>query len=54
MKTSTLSWSVLRPDIPATVYYVREGERMIVRKVVLSKPAVVEKETTTTTTTEKR
>jgi hypothetical protein len=50
-----LSWSVMRPDIPATVYYVREGDRMIVRKVVLSKPAVVEKQTTTTTvTTEKR
>lgn len=49
-----LSWSVLRPDIPATVYYVREGDRMIVRKVVVSKPAVVEKVTTTTTTTEKR
>jgi hypothetical protein len=49
-----LSWSVLRPDIPATVYYVREGNRMIVRKVVVSKPVVVEKETTTTTTTEKR
>jgi len=49
-----LSWSVLRPDIPATVYYVREGDRMIVRKVVVSKPAVVEKETTITTTTEKR
>jgi hypothetical protein len=46
-----LSWSVVRPDIPATVYYVREGDRMIVRKVVLTKPAVVEKETTTTTTT---
>ena len=49
-----LSWSVVRPDIPATVYYVREGDRMIVRKVVVSKPAVVEKETTTTTTIEKR
>jgi hypothetical protein len=49
-----LSWSVVRPDIPATVYYVREGDRMIVRKVVLSKPAVIEKETTTTTTSEKR
>jgi hypothetical protein len=47
------SWSVIRPDIPATVYYVREGDRMIVRKVVLSKPAVVEKTTTTTTTTER-
>ena len=49
-----LSWSVLRPDIPATVYYVREGNRMIVRKVVVSKPVVVEKQTTTTTTIEKR
>jgi len=49
-----LSWSVVRPDIPARAYYVREGDRMIVRKVVLSKPVVVEKETTTTTTTEKR
>ena len=48
-----LNWSVLRPDIPATVYYVREGDRMIVRKVVLTKPVVVEKTTTTTTTTER-
>jgi hypothetical protein len=49
----TVSWSAVRPDVPATVYYVREGDRMLVRKVVLSKPAVVEKETTTTTTTTK-
>jgi hypothetical protein len=49
-----LSWSVLRPDIPAKVYYVREGNRMIVRKVVVSKPVVVQKTTTTTITTEKR
>ena len=49
-----VSWSVVRPDIPAKVYYVREGDRMIVRKVVLSKPVVVEKETTTTVTTERR
>ena len=48
-----LSWSVLRPDIPAKVYYVREGDRMIVRKVVVGKPVVVE-QTTTTTTVEKR
>jgi hypothetical protein len=47
----TVTWSAVRPDVPATVYYVREGDRMIVRKVVLSKPTVVEKETTTTTTT---
>ena len=47
----TVTWSAVRPDMPATVYYVREGDRMLVRKVVLSKPTVVEKETTTTTTT---
>ena len=47
----TVTWSAVRPDLPATVYYVREGDRMIVRKVMLSKPTVVEKETTTTTTT---
>ena len=49
----TVTWSAVRPDLPATVYYVREGDRMLVRKIVLSKPAVVEKETTTTTTTQK-
>lgn len=49
----TVTWSAVRPDLPATVYYVREGDRMVVRKVVLSKPTVVEKETTTTTTTTK-
>jgi hypothetical protein len=47
----TVTWSAVRPDLPATVYYVKEGDRMIVRKIVLSKPTVVEKETTTTTTT---
>ena len=49
----TVTWSAVRPDMPATVYYVREGDRMLVRKVVLSKPTVTEKETTTTTTTQK-
>jgi hypothetical protein len=47
----TVTWSAVRPDLPATVYYVQEGDRMIVRKIVLSKPSVIEKETTTTTTT---
>jgi len=47
----TVTWSAVRPDLPATVYYVREGDRMIARKIVLSKPTVTEKETTTTTTT---
>jgi len=45
--------SDIRPDVPATVYYAREGDRMIVRKVVLIKPVsmIEKKETTTTTTT---
>jgi hypothetical protein len=46
----TVTWSAIRPDLPATVYYVREGDRMLVRKIVLSKPTAIEKETTTTTT----
>ena len=49
----TVTWSAVRPDLPATVYYTRDGERMVVRKIVLSKPIVTEKETTTTTTTQK-
>jgi hypothetical protein len=51
----TVTWSAVRPDEPATVYYVRDGDRMIVRKIILSKPGTVyeRKETTTTTTTTK-
>jgi len=48
---NTVTWSAVRPDLPATVYYVREGDRMIARKIVLSKPTVIEKKETTTTTT---
>src|SRR5947209_528237 len=48
----TVTWSAIRPDLPATVYFVREGDRMIVRKIVLSKPTRIDKETTTTTTTQ--
>jgi hypothetical protein len=49
----TVEWSAIRPDMPATVYYVKEGDRMLVRKVVLTKPVstVIEKKETTTTTT---
>jgi hypothetical protein len=48
-----VSWSAIRPDMPATVYYANVGDRVVVRKVVLSRPAPVYKheETTTTTTT---
>src|SRR5438876_11644536 len=49
----TVTWSAVRPDLPATFYYVKEGDRMIVRKIVLTKPAATyeKKESTTTTTT---
>jgi hypothetical protein len=48
-----LNWSAIRPDMPATIYYTKVGDRVLVRKVVLSQPARVYKheETTTTTTT---
>jgi hypothetical protein len=48
-----VSWSAIRPDTQATVYYSTVGDRVVVRKVVLAQPAAVIKreETTTTTTT---
>jgi len=51
----TVSWSAIRPDMPATIYYTNVGDRVVVRRVVLSQPPAVIKheETTTTTTTTK-
>jgi hypothetical protein len=48
----TVAWSAIRPDLPATVYYTNVGDRVVVRKVVLSQPPTIyeKKETTTTTT----
>ncbi len=48
-----VTWSAVRPDLPATVYYSTVGDRVVVRKIVLAQPATVYKreETTTTTTT---
>ena len=46
-----VTWSEIRPDMPATVYYANEGNRVVVRKIVLSQPVTIEKKTTTTTTT---
>jgi hypothetical protein len=45
--------SAVRPDMPATVYYSNVGDRVVVRKVVLARPApaVIKREETTTTTT---
>ena len=48
----TVEWSAIRPDLPATVFYVKEGDRVVARKIVLSQPVIQKKETTTTTTTQ--
>ena len=50
----TVSLSAIRPDMPATIYYTKVGDRVLVRKVVLSQPPpriIKHEETTTTTTT---
>jgi hypothetical protein len=44
-------WKDIRPETAATVEYVREGDRVIVKKVVLARPVIIENTTTTTTTT---
>jgi hypothetical protein len=49
----TVAWSAIRPDMPATVYYTNVGDRVVVRKVVLSQPTTVYKTEETTTTTTK-
>jgi uncharacterized protein YraI len=49
---ATVDWKYLRADMPVKYTYVKEGDRLIVRKITLSKPlSYYEKETTTTTTT---
>lgn len=51
---ATVDWKYLRADMPVKYTYVKEGDRLIVRKITLSKPlSYYEKETTTTTTTTK-
>ena len=47
----TVEWTALKPDMPVQYTYVREGDRMVIREITLTKPVVVEKTTTTTTTT---
>jgi hypothetical protein len=47
-----VTWSAIRPDMPATVYYTNVGDRVVVRKIVLAQPVTIyKKEETTTTTT---
>jgi hypothetical protein len=51
----TVEWSMLKPDMPVRYTYVKEGDRMVISKITLTKPiASYEKETTTTTTTTKK
>ena len=47
-----VEWSALKPDMPVTYTYTKEGDRMVVTKVTLAKPlaSYETKETTTTTT----
>ncbi|PYK42092.1 MAG: hypothetical protein DME60_00185 [Verrucomicrobia bacterium] len=49
----TVTWSAVHPDAPATVYYTNVGDRVVVRKVVLSQPTTIYKKEQTTTTTTK-
>ena len=50
---ATVDWKYLRADMPVKYTYVKEGDRMIVRKITLQKPLSYYEKTTTTTTTTK-
>ena len=50
---ATVDWKYLKPDMPVKYTYVKEGDRMIVRKITLTKPVSYYEKTTTTTTTTK-
>ncbi|MEY2480428.1 MAG: hypothetical protein QOI04_1355 [Verrucomicrobiota bacterium] len=47
----TVDWKYVRSDMPVKYTYVKEGDRMIVRKITLTKPVSYYEKTTTTTTT---
>ena len=50
---ATVDWKYIRADMPVKYTYVKEGDRMIVRKITLQKPVSYYEKTTTTTTTTK-
>lgn len=50
---NTVDWKYVRADMPVKYTYVKEGDRMIVRKITLEKPLAYYEKTTTTTTTTK-
>ncbi len=47
----TVDWKYVRPDMPVKYSYVKEGDRMVVRKITLTKPLSYYEKTETTTTT---
>jgi hypothetical protein len=49
----TVEWSMIKPDMPVRYTYVKEGDRMVVTKITLTKPVSAYEKTTTTTTTSK-
>ncbi len=49
----TVDWKLLRSDMPVKYTYVKQGDRMVVRKITLTKPVSYYEKTTTTTTTTK-
>jgi hypothetical protein len=49
----TVEWSMIKPDMPVRYTYVKEGDRMVVTKITLTKPVSSYEKTTTTTTTSK-
>ncbi len=50
---ATVDWKYLRADMPVKYTYVKDGDRMVVRKITLEKPLTYYEKTTTTTTTTK-
>jgi hypothetical protein len=49
----TVEWSMLKPDMPVRYTYVKDGDRMVISKITLTKPVSSYEKTTTTTTTTK-
>ena len=56
-----VSMALVKSGLPVTVYYVKDGDKMVASKVIVRKavtvvpsiPVIEEKKTTTTTTTDK-
>ena len=49
----TVEWSMLKPNMPVRYTYVKDGDRMVISKITLTKPVSYYEEKTTTTTTTK-